>query len=471
MIIKNVVIQRAGAKGVSIGHSPEGKTLLVRGAAPGDVADVRIIKKRKKHLECITENIIQPGPDRRDPLCKHSEICGGCNWQHVYYSAQLKFKSQEVKDNLERIGKLENVEILPIISAPNEYRYRNKLEFSFSSNRWLSLEEVNSEKKIESRNALGYHVPGMWDKIIDIDECHLQQEPSNSIRLFVKNYALNNGLTFFHPRDKKGLLRTMMLRSTSENKWMLVLQFFEDPENEGLKLLEAVKLNFPQIISIYYAHNTKGNDSIYDLDLILFHGKSSLIEKMPSVTSKGRALSFKVGPKSFYQTNSAQAYVLYCEVLKLAKIKSKDVVYDLYTGTGTIALFMAQIAKKVIGIESVQEAIDAAKQNALDNNIVNTEFIVGDMREVFNEELWNEHGKPNILITDPPRDGMHPKVVQKLLDLKIPKIVYVSCNTATQARDLDLMRGKYQVESVQPVDMFPQTHHIENILLLKLKSN
>jgi 23S rRNA (uracil1939-C5)-methyltransferase len=257
----------------------------------------------------------------------------------------------------------------------------------------------------------------------------------------VKSYALNNGLTFFHPRDKKGLLRTMMLRSTSENKWMLVLQFFEDPENEGLKLLEAVKLNFPQIISIYYAHNTKGNDSIYDLDLILFHGKSSLIEKMPSVTSKGRTLSFK------------------------------DVVYDLYTGTGTIALFIAQIAKKVIGIESVQEAIDAAKQNALDNNIVNTEFIVGDMREVFNEALWNEHGKPDVLITDPPRDGMHPKVVQKLLDLKIPKIVYVSCNTATQARDLDLMRGEYQVESVQPVDMFPQTHHIENILLLKLKSN
>ena len=389
----------------------------------------------------------------------------------MYYSAQLKFKSQEVKDNLERIGKLENGEILPIISAPNEYRYRNKLEFSFSSNRWLSLEEVNSEKKIESRNALGYHVPGMWDKIIDIDECHLQQEPSNSIRLFVKNYALNNGLTFFHPRDKKGLLRTIMLRSTSENKWMFVLQFFEDPENEGLKLLEAVKLNFPQIVSIYYAHNTKGNDSIYDLDLILFHGKSSLTEKMPSVTSKGRTLSFKVGPKSFYQTNSAQAYVLYCEVLKMAKIKSKDVVYDLYTGTGTIALFMAQIAKKVIGIESVQEAIDAAKQNALDNNIVNTEFIVGDMREVFNEELWNEHGKPDVLITDPPRDGMHPKVVQKLLDLKIPKIVYVSCNTATQARDLDLMRGEYQVESVQPVDMFPQTHHIENILLLKLKSN
>ena len=389
----------------------------------------------------------------------------------MYYSAQLKFKSQEVKDNLERIGKLENGEFLPIISAPNEYRYRNKLEFSFSSNRWLSLEEVNSEKKIESRNALGYHVPGMWDKIIDIDECHLQQEPSNSIRLFVKNYALNNGLTFFHPRDKKGLLRTMMLRSTSENKWMFVLQFFEDPKNEGLKLLEAVKLNFPQIVSIYYAHNTKGNDSIYDLDLILFHGKSSLIEKMPSVTSKGRTLSFKVGPKSFYQTNSEQAYVLYCEVLKMAKIKSNDVVYDLYTGTGTIALFMAQIAKKVIGIESVQEAIDAAKQNALDNNIVNTEFIVGDMREVFDEELWNKHGKPDVLITDPPRDGMHPKVVQKLLDLKIPKIVYVSCNTATQARDLDLMRGEYQVESVQPVDMFPQTHHIENILLLKLKSN
>ena len=330
---------------------------------------------------------------------------------------------------------------------------------------------MNSEKKIESRNALGYHVPGMWDKIIDIDECHLQQEPSNSIRLFVKNYALNNGLTFFHPRDKKGLLRTMMLRSTSENKWMFVLQFFEDPENEGLKLLEAVKLNFPQIVSIYYVHNTKGNDSIYDLDLILFHGKSSLVEKMPSVTSKGRTLSFKIGPKSFYQTNSAQAHTLYCEVLKMAKIKSNDVVYDLYTGTGTIALFMAQIAKKVIGIESVQEAIDAAKQNALDNNIVNTEFIVGDMREVFNEELWNEHGKPDVLITDPPRDGMHPKVVQKLLELKIPKIVYVSCNTATQARDLDLMQGEYQVESVQPIDMFPQTHHIENILLLKLRSN
>ena len=469
MVIKDVLIKRAGGKGMSIGHAPDGQTLLVKGAAPGDIADVRIIRKRKKHLECVIDNIITPSPNRRNPLCEHAESCGGCSWQHVNYESQTEFKSQEVKDNLTRIGNIDSGEFIPIIHAPEEYRYRNKLEFSFSSNRWLSIDEINSGIEIVSREALGYHAPGMWDKIMDINTCHLQPEPSNSIRLFIKQYALDHGLSFYHPRKRLGLLRTMMLRSTQKGQWMLVIQFYESPEGDGINLLDSVAEKFQEISSIYYAHNTKGNDSIYDLDLKLHSGDSALTEYMPSALDNGKELSFKIGPKSFYQTNPAQAHRLYCEVIKLAKIEKEDIVYDLYTGTGTIALFMAQVAKKVVGIESVPEAIEAAKQNALNNNISNAHFIVGDMRNVFDEKIWNEHGKPNVLVADPPRDGMHPKVIQRLNELKIPRIIYVSCNSATQARDLSILNEIYKVDLIQPIDMFPQTHHVENILSLSLR--
>ncbi len=469
MIIKGVSIERAGGKGVCIGHSSDGRTLLVKGAAPGDIVDVKIIRKKKKHFECIIENIVSPSINRVDPLCEHAELCGGCSWQHIKYEAQAEFKGQEVKDNLTRIGNMSGGDFKGIIHAPEAYRYRNKLEFSFSSNRWLSPKEISSGEEITSREALGYHAPGMWDKIMDINTCHLQPEPSNAIRLFIKSYAQKNGLSFYHPRKREGLLRTMMLRSTLKGDWMVVIQFFESPEDKGIELLRALANEFLEISSIYFAHNTKGNDSIYDLDLHLFCGKSSLTEYMPSALNKGKDLSFQIGPKSFYQTNPVQANRLYSEVLKLADIQKEDIVYDLYTGTGTIALFMAQVANKVVGIESVPEAIKAAKQNAINNNISNTTFLVGDMRNVFDENLWLAHGTPDILVTDPPRDGMHPKVVKRLNELRIPRIVYVSCNSATQARDLDTLNEVYKVDTIQPIDMFPQTHHVENILVLSLR--
>ena len=305
---------------------------------------------------------------------------------------------------------------------------------------------------------------------MDIDTCHLQPEPSNAIKNFVRQYALDHALTFFHPREKHGMLRTMMVRCTQAGQWMLVMQFYEAPGKEGLALLQAVVDTFPEITSLYYAHNPKPNDSIYDVDLVLFAGETHLTEHMPSALAGGKALSFKIGPKSFYQTNPAQAHRLYSEVLALAGLKGGETVYDLYTGTGTIALFMAQVAGKVVGVESVPEAIAAAKENAIANGLNNTVFEVGDMRQAFSEVLWDAHGKPDVLVTDPPRDGMHPKVVAQLLTLDIPKIVYVSCNSASQARDLALLKEAYDIVTIQPVDMFPQTHHVENIALLSRKN-
>ncbi|MGA0247225.1 MAG: 23S rRNA (uracil(1939)-C(5))-methyltransferase RlmD [Schleiferiaceae bacterium] len=470
MILEGVLMERAGGRGVCVAHAPDGKTILVAGAAPGDIATIKVLRKKKKHLEAVIERLEQPSPHRVLPTCAYAEDCGGCSWQHVDYGHQAEFKDVEVRENLRRIGHVEGGDFRPIVPAPNAYRYRNKLEFSFSASRWLSWKEIASGEEIAQKQALGFHVPGLWDKIMDIETCHLQPEPSNAIKNFIRDYAFTNGLSFFHPREKHGLLRTMMLRCTQAGDWMLVIQFYEAPEEAGLALMQAVCDAFPEIKSAYYAHNPKPNDSIYDLDLQLFKGEPYVVEHMPSAVEGGRALSFRIGPKSFYQTNPEQAHRLYAEALKLANVGPEDTVYDLYTGTGTIALFMAQVAKKVVGIESVPEAIAAAKENARENGITNAHFEVGDMRHAFQAELWERYGKPNVLVTDPPRDGMHPKVVERLLELEIPRVVYVSCNSATQARDLALLQEKYAVTVVQPVDMFPQTHHVENIALLELKA-
>ncbi len=471
MILEGILMERAGGRGICIAHAPDGKTILVTGAAPGDIATIKVLRKKKKHLEAVIERLEIPSPHRIQPTCSYAAHCGGCSWQHVAYPEQARFKDLEVQENLRRIGGVSCSDTRPIVPAPAPFRYRNKLEFSFSASRWLTWDEIASKVPIDTSHALGFHVPGMWDKIMDIETCHLQPEPSNAIKNFIRSYAVEHGLTFFHPREKHGLLRTLMLRCTLAGEWMVVIQFYEEPEEAGLALLTAVQQTFPEIVSLYYAYNPKPNDSLYDLDLQLFHGVSHLTEHMPSAVPGGRALSFRIGPKSFYQTNPEQAHRLYSEALALADLKGGETVYDLYTGTGTIALFMAQVAGKVVGIESVPEAIEAAKENARANDITNAHFEVGDMRHAFSESLWERYGKPDVLVTDPPRDGMHPKVVERLLSLDIPRIVYVSCNSATQARDIALLSEAYEVHTVQAVDMFPQTHHVENIALLTRKAH
>lgn len=376
------------------------------------------------------------------------------------YEHQLYFKQKEVENNLKRIGNLDLPEITPILGSKAQYFYRNKMEFSFSDSRWLTQEEINSDIEIEDRNALGFHIPGMWDKILDIKKCHLQQDPSNAIRLEVKNFANKNGLTFFNPRRQEGLLRTLMIRTSSTGEIMVLIQFFEDNREHRELLLNHIKEKFPEITALLYVINSKGNDTIYDQEVICFAGRDHIFEEM-------EGLQFKINAKSFYQTNSEQAYALYKVARNFANLTGNELVYDLYTGTGTIAQFISKNAKKVVGVESVPEAIEDAKSNALHNNISNAEFFVGDMKNVFNDSFISEHGQPDVIITDPPRDGMHKQVVGQLLQVAPPKIVYVSCNSATQARDLALMKEKYEVTKVQPVDMFPQTHHVENVVLLE----
>ena len=380
------------------------------------------------------------------------------------YEEQLKFKQKEVTNNLLRIGHLDLPEVTDIAGSEQIYFYRNKMEFSFSDSRWLSEEELKSDEQFTDRNACGFHIPGMWDKILDIKKCHLQEEPSNTIRLSVKKFVEENGLTFFNPREKKGLLRTLMIRISSTDEIMVVIQFFEDDSDKRIALLEHLKDQFPSISSLQYIINQKGNDSIYDQEVICYHGKDHIFESM-------EGLRFKINAKSFYQTNSAQAYQLYSIARDLADLKGDEVVYDLYTGTGTIAQFVSSKAKKVVGVEAVPEAIFDARENAQMNHIDNCVFYDGDMAKVFTEEFIQTNGHPDVVITDPPRDGMHKKVVEQLLRISPEKIVYISCNSATQARDLNLMKDQYDIVHTQAVDMFPQTHHVENVVLLKRKTN
>ena len=457
---ENVEVIDAGAKGKSVGKAPDGRVIFLTNAVPGDIVDVMTTKKRKAYFEGVATNFHTLSDRRTEPVCQHFGTCGGCKWQHMGYEHQLYFKQKEVENNLKRIGNLELPDTTPILGSKEQYFYRNKMEFSFSDSRWLTQKEINSDEEIDDRNALGFHIPGMWDKILDIKKCHLQQDPSNAIRLETKSFANKNGLTFFNPRKQEGLLRTLMIRTSSTGEIMVLIQFFEEDTKNRELLLNHLKETFPEITALLYVINSKGNDTIYDQDVICFAGRDHIFEEM-------EGLQFKINAKSFYQTNSAQAYELYKVARDFAGLTGDELVYDLYTGTGTIAQFVSKKAKKVIGVESVPEAIEDAKANALHNNISNVDFYVGDMKNVFNDDFIAAHGQPDVIITDPPRDGMHKQVVEQLLQVAPPKIVYVSCNSATQARDLALMKEQYKVTKVQPVDMFPQTHHVENVVLLE----
>lgn len=466
--LENVELTRAGAKGKSIGISDDGRVVMVTNAVPGDVVDVRVTKKKRNYLEGTPTHFHKYSPDRVEAKCEHFGVCGGCKWQNLDYTKQLFHKQNEVENNLKRIGHVDVEEFLPIEPSEDIYFYRNKLEYTFSNQKWLTEEEIKSGDDFD-RNGLGFHKPGMWDKVIDIDNCYLQPEPSNSIRNFVKEFALKNNLPFFNLRAQEGLLRTLMIRTSLSGEVMTLFQFFENDAENIDKLLSALSEEFPLITSIQYVINPKQNDTIYDLETVVFKGRDYIIEEMNSIFPNTPPLKFKVGPKSFYQTNPKQAFTLYAKALEMAQIEGGETIYDLYTGTGTIALFMAQKAKKVVGVEAVPEAIQDAHFNADQNGLTNVDFEVGDMKDVFNQEFIDRHGKPDIIVTDPPRDGMHKNVIEKLRELSVPRIVYISCNSATQARDLELLKDLYDVKKSMAVDMFPHTHHIENIALLQLK--
>ena len=462
-VFENVEVIDAGAKGKTIGKAPDGRVIFLTNTVPGDVVDVQTTKKRKAYFEGVATKFHSLSDKRTKPECEHFGVCGGCKWQDMGYEHQLFYKQKEVENNLKCIGHLELPEIMPIKGSEKKYFYRNKMEFSFSDSRWLTLEEIQSDNQITDKNALGFHIPGMWDKILDINKCHLQEDPSNAIRLETKAFATKNNITFFNPRNQYGMLRTLMIRTSSIGEIMVLVQFYENEETKRLLLLEHLKTTFPEITSLLYVINPKQNDTIYDQKIRCYHGRDHIFEEM-------EGLKFKINAKSFYQTNSNQAYELYKITRSFAGLTGNELVYDLYTGTGTIAQFVAKNAKKVIGIESVPEAILDAKSNAENNKISNVDFYVGDMKNVFNEAFINAHGMPDVIITDPPRDGMHKDVVQQILNIAPQKVVYVSCNSATQARDLELMKTLYDVTKVQPVDMFPQTHHVENVVLLEKKA-
>ena len=463
IVLENIKLVNAGAKGVAVGKTEEGKTVLVSGAVPGDVVNARVKKSKSKYVEAEAIEILEKSPFRVEPKCIHFGVCGGCKWQNLSYEKQLDFKHDEVFNNIKRIGGLEDFETQRILGSEEQYFYRNKMEFSFSNARWLTQDEVNSGEDFGDKNALGFHIPGMWSKILDLKECFLQEEPSNSIRLAVKNYAVENGLEFFDVKNQEGFLRTLMMRQNSNGEWMVLFQLFREEKENREKLFDFLLEKFPQIKTLVYCINSKPNDSIYDQDVQTYFGDGFLMEEMDG-------LKFKIGPKSFFQTNYKQALELYRKTLEFADLKGDEVVYDLYTGTGTIAQYVAKNAKQVIGIESVQEAIDAAKEHAELNGLSNCTFYCGDMKDIFNDEFLANHPKADVLITDPPRDGMHQKVVEQILKLSPKRVVYVSCNSATQARDLALMKDQYKLIKILPVDMFPQTHHVENIALLELIS-
>ncbi|MCP4802350.1 23S rRNA (uracil(1939)-C(5))-methyltransferase RlmD [Flavobacteriaceae bacterium] len=458
-IFTNIDIIDAGAKGKVIGKAPDGKVIFLSNAVPGDIVDVQTFKKRKAYYEGKAIKFIKLSEKRTSPKCEHFGTCGGCKWQHMDYEQQLYYKEKEVVNNLSRIGHLKLPKVTPILGSEQHYFYRNKMEFSFSDSRWLTPDEINSNEDITDKNALGFHIPGMWDKILDIKTCYLQGHSSNDIRNSVKKFAIDNNLKFFNPRNQSGFLRTLMIRTSSIGEIMVVLQFFKDDKSQRELILRHIASDFPNINSLQYVINQKGNDTIYDQQVHCFKGRDFILEKMEGLT-------FKINAKSFYQTNSQQAYELYKITRNFAGLTGKELVYDLYTGTGTIAQFVAKNAKKVIGIEAVPEAIEAAKENALFNQIDNVEFHVGDMKTIFNSQFIESHGRPDVLITDPPRDGMHKNVVSQILNIAPNKIVYVSCNSATQARDLALMDLEYEISKTQSVDMFPQTHHVENVVLL-----
>ncbi|WP_430814699.1 23S rRNA (uracil(1939)-C(5))-methyltransferase RlmD [Carboxylicivirga sp. RSCT41] len=460
-LLKKVTITDVAAEGKAMCRV-EDRVVFVQRAVPGDVVDVQVTKKRRSYYEGFPVFFHEYSPIRQKPFCEHFGVCGGCKWQALPYEHQLKYKEREVLNNLSRIGKVELPESLPILGSAKTEFYRNKLEFTFSNNRWLSEQELQSDETIEHRNGVGFHIPGMFDKVEDVKKCHLQKDPSNAIRLAIKEFALEHGITFFDLKKQEGFLRTLIIRTSSTNELMVILTVFHEDKENREALLNHIKEQFPEITSLMYVINSKKNDTITDQDIILFNGRDHIFEEM-------EGLKFKIGPKSFYQTNSEQAYELYKVTRDFANIKKHEVVYDLYTGTGTIANFVAGQAKKVVGVEYVPEAIEDARVNSDINSIDNTVFFAGDMKDVLNFDFIKKQGHPDVMIVDPPRAGMHADVVQTILTTAPDRIVYVSCNSATQARDLNMLDVRYKVTKVQPVDMFPHTHHVENVVLLERK--
>jgi len=460
-LIENLVITKAAAQGKSLGKYND-KVVFVNGVVPGDVINAQVVKKRKSYLEARPTEILTYSTERSEPFCSHFGVCGGCKWQNMNYQYQLKYKEQQVVDQFTRIGHLEVANWLPIIAAPSIREYRNKLEFTFSNRKWLTIEEIKSEEEFDDRNGLGFHIPGAFDKVVDLERCYLQAEPSNAIRDFIREYTQKHDYSYFDLRQQVGLMRNLIIRTTSIGEVMVIVVFFEKQKEKINELLSALQKAFPTINALMYVINEKKNDSLFDQDILCFSGADHIVEKLGD-------LQFKIGPKSFFQTNSEQANTLYSTAIDFAGITEEDIVYDLYSGTGTISCIIAKKAKKVIGVEQIEEAVLAARENALINNIDNTDFFTGDTKDILNPDFFNKNGKPNVIVVDPPRAGLHEKVIVEMMQAAPERIVYISCNPATQARDLALMKEEYSIEIVQAVDMFPQTHHVENIAFLQKK--
>lgn len=458
-MLENIEIEAFAAEGKALARVDD-LVVFVPFAAPGDVADIKLSRKRKQHAEGRIVAFKKYSPDRTEPFCSHFGVCGGCQWQHLPYAAQLRYKQQQVLDAMQRIAKVEIPEPGPIIGSENDRFYRNKLEFTFSNKRWRTIDEIKSGVEFKDNDALGFHIPGMFDKVLDIEKCWLQEDFSNRVRLSVKAFCLEHNMDFFDLRQQEGMMRNLIIRTASTGEKMLIVVFYQDEATSREALLKHLLEHFPEITSLIYVINNKGNDTIFDRDTSVFHGPGYIFEEM-------EGLRFKIGPKSFYQTNSAQACRLYSVVREFAGLKPDELVYDLYTGTGTIANFLARQCRKIIGIEYIPEAIEDARANAELNGIHNTAFFAADVKDLLNEAFMAEHGRPDVLITDPPRAGMHEDVVKTILTAAPERIVYVSCNPATQARDLNLLDQQYRVAALQTVDMFPHTQHVENVVLLK----
>lgn len=461
-VLEDVHITGVAAEGNALARVNDMVVFIAYGA-PGDVADVRLTRKRSSYAEGRIERMVTPSPDRVAPRCEHFGTCGGCRWQHLPYELQLKFKQEQVEAALIRIAKVELPPISPIKGSERIWEYRNKMEYTFSNRRWLTYEQLNSPEVFDNRDGAGFHIPGAFDKVLDISRCHLQDSLGDELRLFIKEYGRSHGMSFYDLKAQTGLLRTLMIRIASTGETMAVMSFGEDDPDAVRELLDAVRARFPRLTSLMYVINTKCNDTISDQEVLLHSGREYIEEEM-------EGLRFRIGPKSFYQTNSRQAYELYKVAREFAGLTGDELVYDLYTGTGTIANFVSRQARRVIGIEYVPEAIEDAKVNSAANGITNTEFYAGDMKDVLTADFIAAHGTPDVMIVDPPRAGMHQDVVDVILAARPRRIVYVSCNPATQARDLALLDTEYRVTAVQPVDMFPHTHHVENVVQLEIRN-